>query len=57
MAKRLDVTGKRYGKLPAEYMAGVDKHNRSVWFCRCDCGGTKEVEIGVLQRGDTRSCG
>ena len=32
------------------------KH-RSIWFCKCDCGNTKEVALDGLIQGHTKSCG
>lgn len=34
-----------------------DKTKRSLWKCRCDCGGEKVVSITQLTTGHTRSCG
>lgn len=57
MATRLELTGQRFGKLVVIEYAGMDKHSRTLWKCRCDCG--KEViEIGtLLNKGRQNSCG
>ncbi len=51
------LLGKRFGKLVA--VSKTEKRNRHgkvVWICRCDCGATKEINVGSLTRG-TISCG
>lgn len=47
------VTGSRFGRL----MVTGPAETRYRWICRCDCGTTKEIYGGSLQRGLTRSCG
>ena len=53
--KKLDLTGKRFGKLIA--LSRRCKNNRSLWDCVCDCGNTITVQIAHLRNGHTRSCG
>lgn len=56
MAKKLDLTGQRCGKLtvlrPAENVGG-----RTAWVCRCDCGQETIVQTASLQSSHTKSCG
>lgn len=52
MAKFLDLTGQRYGRLVV-----VGPYVSKKWTCRCDCGNVKEIAQGSLRRGLTRSCG
>lgn len=60
MAKFLDMTGKRYGRLT---VLGVSKkvqsgkRKRYYWDCVCDCGNSIEVRTDVLTQGMTKSCG
>ena len=57
MAKAIDLTGKKYGKLSIVDRAGSNKDGRALWNCVCDCGNTL-VAIGKnITNGNTRSCG
>jgi hypothetical protein len=53
-ARRLNVTGQRFGKLTA-VRAVRDPDYR--WLCRCDCGKTSRVVTDKLTSGRTKSCG
>lgn len=55
-SKRVDITGKRYGRLTATKRA-FTKNGASIWKCKCDCGNTCYVPLGKLQSGHTASCG
>lgn len=61
MANKIDLTGKRFGRLvvleQAEYH--IDKKGRKtkMWKCKCDCGNETIVRHGGLQKGTTTSCG
>jgi hypothetical protein len=50
----IDLTGKRFGKLT---VIGADKHNRSFWVCKCDCGNIKIVKGRYLRGNGCKSCG
>lgn len=53
-----DLTGKRFGRLTAEYPTARRDHKGSVyWHCRCDCGGETEATEDVLIFGNSLSCG
>lgn len=52
MAKRIDITGKRYGMLTALHM-----HPNSIWGCICDCGNKVNASYQNLKNGNTKSCG
>ena len=57
MAKALDLTGKRFGKLLVVSRAENNKNGNTMWNCICDCGSTK-VALGYdLTHGRTTSCG
>lgn len=56
MPKRVDITGRRYGRLVAVRRAGTVGKNAQ-WLCRCDCGETALVALHMLRQGFTRSCG
>ena len=54
---KIDLTGQRFGRLLVVCAEVSDKHGRSMWRCRCDCGQLS-VTAGVnLRLGATRSCG
>ena len=54
--KKLDLTGRRFGKLtvvgPAENIG-----DKTAWICRCDCGQEKVVKTVRLQGGRAVDCG
>lgn len=52
-----NLVGNKYGKLKVIKFNGKNKHNKSIWLCKCDCG--KEIVCigGDLTRGHTTSCG
>lgn len=52
MAKLIDLTGKRFGRLTVlEYCKG------GKWRCKCDCGNYTDVLSCNLRNGSTKSCG
>jgi hypothetical protein len=53
---RLDLIGKRFGRLIVEEFAGYDGKNAR-WLCRCDCGNIIIVSTGNLRSNKTKSCG
>lgn len=59
LIKVKDITDKKFGRLIAKYDTGKrDIHNGSaIWFCECECGGTKEVSEYILNKDDVNSCG
>lgn len=52
-----DISGQRFGRLVAVERVAVDKFGHSRWFCQCDCGKQKIVDMSSLTGGRTRSCG
>ena len=54
---RLDLTGRRFGRLTVINCLGSDANYRVHWNCKCDCGNYKDVKTVDLTRGATRSCG
>lgn len=51
--KAVDITNKKFGKLTALY--SKRENNRTYWFCRCDCGNEKWIELCHLY--NAQSCG
>lgn len=56
MAKRLDLTGQRFGKLVA-IAPGERDGKRTTWRCRCDCGKEFTALTYDLSCGRRKSCG
>lgn len=57
MAKALDLTGQRFGKLTVINRAKNGKNGNARWNCVCDCGKTVIVPSYNLRSGKTQSCG
>jgi len=55
--KKLDLTGKKFGRLIVLKEVGRTKFGSVVWECICECGVKKNVSSGSLKRGNTKSCG
>ena len=55
---RLDLTGRRFGKLVAIRIDELRSRPKRVqWKCKCDCGNTCFVLVSRLTTGNTASCG
>lgn len=54
---KLDLTGKRFGKLIALEPTNDRRSGYIVWKCQCDCGNVAYVESRQLIKGKTNSCG
>jgi hypothetical protein len=52
MPQKIDLTGKRFGRLVVIAYAGGGK-----WLCICDCGTRVVVRGRCLREGQTNSCG
>lgn len=63
MAKAIDLTGQKFGKLTVlerDFFYSKNnnlKTNRPYWKCQCDCGNIKTVLGSSLKQGSTSSCG
>ena len=57
MAKLIDLTGQRFGRLTVIKRADNTKRGSARWFCLCDCGKSTTAAAQDLNRGHTRSCG
>lgn len=57
MAKLLDLTGARFGRLVVVARAESAKSGRVRWLCSCDCGQETTVRGDHLRYGFTKSCG
>lgn len=59
MPKKVDITGKRFGKLVAIKFSHKNNCGKNMWLCKCDCGNYKTIDIHNLLRKDkspTRTC-
>ncbi len=54
---KLNLIGKRYGKLTVISEDGRSNIGGCMWLCKCDCGNTKRTAGINLQSGNTNSCG
>jgi hypothetical protein len=61
MASKLELVGLRIGRLTVEERVGTHKTpkgvQRSLWRCRCDCGGETTITAKVIRSGHSQSCG
>lgn len=58
MAKFIDLTGQRFGRLTVVSLVGRHADGRQfLWKCVCDCGNEHYVGGGVLKMGRCKSCG
>ena len=57
MPRKLDLTGKKFGRWNVLYEVPERKNNNIYWHCRCDCGKEKDVRGGDLVHGNSQSCG
>ena len=55
MARREDLTGKKFNRLTALQFAFIEK-GKTYWNCICDCGKEKIVRADFLKYGRTKSC-
>lgn len=52
MGPKIDLTGKKFGKLTPQYYIKGGK-----WHCLCECGNECDVDTRNLNSGHTTSCG
>ncbi len=57
MPAKLDLMGKRFGRLQVVGEVGRDKVGNCRWECQCVCDKYVVVKAASLQRGHTKSCG
>ena len=57
MLKLIDLTGKRFGRLVVLKRVADNKHGKSMWVCKCNCGVEKIMSGNNLKTGHTKSCG
>ena len=53
-----DITGRRFGRLTAQYPTDRrDKKGSVIWHCRCDCGNEVDVAYNSMMYANQISCG
>lgn len=57
MSKRIDLQGKRFGRLLVVSREQNSSNGHARWKCVCDCGNEKVVSSDSLRSGRTISCG
>lgn len=57
MAKKSDLTGKKFGHLTVLERTEQTQDRYAVWRCKCDCGGEILVNTKRLVRGTIDNCG
>lgn len=57
MSRRLELTGRRFGRWRALRFSGINPRGRSCWRCICDCGVKRKVLTTSLIQRKSRSCG
>lgn len=57
MPKRIDLTGRRFGRWVVLNYSHTANKKHTMWLCLCDCGNTGLVATTNLLRGKSISCG
>lgn len=58
MPASIDIANQKYNLLTVLYKTGRQTESKQYyWMCRCDCGNLKEVSVGNIRTGRTKSCG
>ena len=57
MSNKVNMIGKRFGKLIVISEAGSNSRGDALWLCKCDCGNEKIVRGSHLRYGNIKSCG
>jgi hypothetical protein len=57
VSRRIDLSGRRFGRLVALHDVEGDACGARIWQCRCDCGLLTNVRVSHLINARIRSCG
>lgn len=57
MEYKINLAGKKFGKLVVLSFSHTGKRRRKYWLCKCDCGNETTVDGSHLKTGHTTSCG
>jgi len=57
MGKKIDLTGRTFGRLKVERLDHIGNRGRTFWLCNCSCGNSCVKAAGNLLSQGTLSCG
>jgi hypothetical protein len=57
MGYRIDLSGKRFGRILVISFKGNGKNYKTLWNCKCDCGKEFVCTGSSLRSGNATSCG
>ena len=57
MPAKMNMIGKKYGRLTVLEQRGIDQRGEYLWLCRCDCGNMVVRKGHDIRTGRTKSCG
>jgi hypothetical protein len=57
MGKRIDITGKQFGRWHVVTQAEHKLYGKPAWECVCECGNVGVVAGSSLRTGESKSCG
>lgn len=57
MGTFINILGQRFGKLVVVSQFGLDKENRMIWNCLCDCGETVQRTGKAIRKAKELYCG
>lgn len=57
MGNKIQLSGRKFGRLSVIRENGRDSHGAVLWLCACVCGKEKLVRGACLTGGTTKSCG
>lgn len=58
MSKRIEMSGRKFGKLTVIEESTQRKNKAICWVCKCDCGNiTQPIKGTALRDGGIKSCG
>lgn len=57
MAKIIDISGQKFGRLKVIKRIGTEKNRKPIWLCMCDCGNETFSNRSNLLQGKMKSCG
>lgn len=56
MPKKVDISGRQFGRWVVLHEAGRSNAGKVMWLCRCACGKKERVAGGDLRSGRTKGC-
>lgn len=56
-ALAVDLTGQTFGRLTVLRRIENDKHGKTRWLCRCECGDEAVRSAHLMRKGESLSCG